>query len=217
MGLFIHKKEKYIVEMIKRHADLVVDTVKTFQQALDFYLEGDKEKSREYTKEAHKIEGEADIVEREIDKAMYAGAFMPSVREALYIAVDIIDKVANRAEKSGDFLTLIQPEIPEEIREYIKKMGALTLECAEKLKDGIYNLFDDIKSVFEDSNEVEYLEGEVDKYAWRSVEKIFRELNLPKFSQRMMLREMIIHISSICNKMEDASDKLDIIAIKLTS
>jgi len=217
MALFVRRKEKHIVDLIRKHMDLVVETVKNFDVALNFYLEGEKEKSREYTRIVHKLEGEADIVEREIDKEMYGGAFMPSIREALYSAVDIVDKVANRAEKSGDFLTLIQPVIPDKIIPYVKEMGKLTVECVEKLKDGVYSLFGDIDAVFKYSTEVENIEGEEDKYAWKAIEEVFKDLKDVKFAPKMMLREMVIHISSICNKMEDASDKLDIIAIKMKS
>lgn len=215
MPLFIHKKEKHIVELIKKHADQVVETVGLIRQAIDLYLDGDKEESKKYTKMVHKAEEKADIIEREVDKEMFEGAFMPSIREVLYVALDFVDKVANRAEKTGDFLTLIHPVIPDEIREDVKKMGALTYECAEKLRDCVYHLFDDVKKVYEDSVKVESLEGEVDKYAWKVLETIFEKLDIKKFSERMMLREMVIHISSMSNKMEDASDKIDIISLKM--
>jgi hypothetical protein len=45
MALFIHKKERYIVENIKRHVDLVVETVKEYVNALYLYLDGKKEAS----------------------------------------------------------------------------------------------------------------------------------------------------------------------------
>jgi uncharacterized protein Yka (UPF0111/DUF47 family) len=81
----------------------------------------------------------------------------------------------------------------------------------------VYHLFEDVKKVYEDSVKVESLEGEVDKYAWKVMETIFEKLDIKKFSERMMLREMVIHISSISNKMEDASDKIDIISLKMRS
>ncbi len=40
MGLFIHKREKHIVDNIKRHADLVAETVKVFLKALSYYIDG---------------------------------------------------------------------------------------------------------------------------------------------------------------------------------
>ncbi|RKX96772.1 MAG: TIGR00153 family protein, partial [Spirochaetes bacterium] len=40
-------------------------------------------------------------------------------------------------------------------------------------------------------------------------------LKIKKFSEKLLLRELILHINYISNKMEDASDKLDIIALKL--
>lgn len=41
---------------------------------------------------------------------MFQGAFMPSLRETLFMTVESVDKVANRSEKIGDFLTLVSPE-----------------------------------------------------------------------------------------------------------
>lgn len=215
MSLRIHKKEKHIVENIKRHVDLVVETVKEFVSALIYRLDGDIEQSKHYTKLIHKREKEADSCMREINKEMFQGAFMPSVREVLFIALDFIDKVANESEKGGDFLTLIDPDVPDLIKENLKKMAKLTLLCADKLKDGVYNLFENIQVVFDDTREIENLEGEVDKYVWKSIEAVFKKIDGLKFSRKMMLRELILRVNSITNRMEDASDRLDIIALKL--
>jgi predicted phosphate transport protein (TIGR00153 family) len=215
MALFIHRKERHIVEDIKRHVDLVVETVKEYIHALNLYLDGCKDESKEYTKKVHKVEEEADSYKRKISKEMFDGAFMPSLRESLYVAIDFIDHVANEAETSGDILTLIEPEIPKEIVENIKKMSELTVQCAEKLKDGVYNLFENIDRVFEDMKEVERLEGEVDKYVWKTLETVFKELKIQKFSVKLLLREFIIRLNLITNKMEDASDKIDLIALRL--
>lgn len=215
MALFIHKKERFIVDDIKLHVDLVVKTVKEYIEALNLYLDGKKEESKEYTKKVHKVEEKADGVKRKISMELYKGAFMPSLRETLFIALDYIDDVANEAETAGDLLTLTQPEIPEEIMDDVKAITTLTLQCAEHLKDGVYNLFENIEVVFEDMSAVEQLEGEVDKYVWKSLEKVFTKLKIEKFSVRMLLREFILHLNSITNKMEDASDKIDIIALSI--
>ncbi|UCB44978.1 MAG: DUF47 family protein [Spirochaetota bacterium] len=215
MAIFIHRKERHIVEDIKRHVDLVVDTVKEYIHALNLYLDGHKDESKEYTKKVHKVEEEADSYKRKISKEMFEGAFMPSLRESLYVAIDFIDRVANEAETSGDILTLVEPKIPKEIIENVKRMSELTVQCAEKLRDGVYNLFENIDLVFEDMKGVEQLEGEVDKYVWKTLEMVFKELKIEKFSVRMLIREFILRINSITNKMEDASDKIDLIALRI--
>ncbi len=215
MGIIVHRKEKHIVENIIKHVDTVSDTVKEFLKALGSYLDGDPEKTSIYTKNTHIMESKADDLRREVSKEMYEGAFMPSIREVLFIGLDFIDKVANAAETSGDFLTLIQPDIPEEIQDNLRKMSELTSACADKLVDGVHNLFEDASVVFNDTREIEHLEGEVDKYVWKSIEAIFKKLKIVKFSEKIMLRELILHVNSITNKMEDASDKLDIIALRL--
>ncbi len=213
MALFIHKKERHIVEYMKQHVDLVVETVKEYVNALYLYLEGKKEASREYTKRVHKVEEEADSVKRKISLEMYKGAFMPSLRESLFVAIDFIDDVANEAETAGDLLTLTEPEVPEQIKENVRKMAELTVQCAERLKDGVYNLFDNIDVVFEDMKAVEHLEGEVDKYVWKTLDMVFKRLDIEKFSVKLLLREFILHLNSITNKMEDASEKIDIVAL----
>jgi len=215
MSLFIQKREKSIVEDIKHHADTVAETVKSFVKALELYLDGNKTESQEQTKHVHKLEAKADDFRRKIDREMYEGAFMPSIRESLFVTVDAVDDVANEAETTGDILTLIQPNIPEEIVSDLREMGKLTITCVEKLKDGVHDLFNDINLVFDEMKEVEYYEGAIDKYVWASLQKVFKELEIEKFSEKLLLRELILHINYISNKMEDASDKLDIIALKL--
>jgi len=217
MIIFSQKNEKEIVDNIKKHADLVAETVRTFIDAFNTYLDGQKDKSSELTKKVHKIEKEADYYRREADRKMFQGAFMPAIRESLFIALDSIDIVANEAETGGDILTLIEPSIPVELKEDFKKIGEITVACAEKLREGIYSLFDNITIVSEIIKEVERLEGEADIYIRRDLEMVFKKLDIKKFSERMMLREIILRLNSITNKMEDASETLDIIALKMIS
>ena len=217
MSFFIHKKEKHIVKMIKKHVDTVVETVCLTVDALNLFMEGKIDQSMEYTKRVHRKEHEADTIQREIDAEMFGGAFMPSIREALFITVDTVDKVANRAEKLGDFLTLILPVIPDEIVKDVRKMGEITCACAHEMGDAVYSLFEDIKRVHEKTVIIERHEAEVDKLAWKVLETVFKRLEIEKFSHRMMLREMVQHLSSISNKMEDASDRIDIIGLRLKS
>ena len=121
----------------------------------------------------------------------------------------------DEAETSGDILTLIEPVIPEEIQPDLRKIGELTIKCMKKLHEGVYNLFENIKLVFDLMKEVGNLEGEVDKYVWKTLNRIFKELKIRKFSEKLILREFILHVNDITNRMEDASDKINIIAIKL--
>ena len=217
MSFFIHKKEKHIVKMIKKHVDTVVETVCLTIDALNLFLEGKKEESMEYTKQVHRKEHESDTIQHDIDAEMFGGAFMPSIREALFVTVDTVDKVANRAEKLGDFITLIWPEVPDDIVKDVKKIGEITCLCAHEMRDAIYSLFENIKEVQEKTVNIEHYESEVDRLAWQVLEIIFKELEIEKFSHRMMLREMVVHLSSISNKMEDASDRINIIGLRLKS
>jgi predicted phosphate transport protein (TIGR00153 family) len=203
--------------MIKSHVDLVVETVCLTVDALNLFLEGEKGQSMEFTKQVHRKEHEADTIQHEIDTEMFGGAFMPSVREALFVTVDTVDKVAGKAEKLGDFMTLIWPEIPNEIIGDVKRMGELTCACAHDMSDAVYSLFEDIGTVHEKTISIERYEAEIDKLAWQVLKIVFRKLDIEKFSHRMMLREMILHLSSISNKIEDASDRIDIIGLRLKS
>ena len=122
MNIFIQKKEKEIVDHIKLHVDLVSETVESFIDALYLYLDGEKIKSQAHTKQTHKLESQADDYRRKVNREMFEGAFMPSIREALYVAVDAVDNVANEAETTGDILTLVEPKIPTEIKQDIRKI-----------------------------------------------------------------------------------------------
>ena len=46
MEIYIHKKEKLIVENIKKHVDLVGETVKEFLRALNYCMDGDIKKNK---------------------------------------------------------------------------------------------------------------------------------------------------------------------------
>ena len=80
MAIFMQKKEKEIVNHIKLHVDLVLETVKSFIDAFNLYIDGDKIKSKERTKQSHKLEAQADEYRRRVNREMFEGAFMPSIR-----------------------------------------------------------------------------------------------------------------------------------------
>ena len=131
MSLYIQKRERPIIELIREHADKVLETVGAAREAFEFYLDGNAGESSRLTEKIHECEKEADAIEWKVEIAMFGGAFMPSIREALTM--------------------------------------------------------------------------------------IFKKMDIEKFSHRMMLREMILHISEVMDRMEDASEKLDVIALRLKS
>lgn len=54
----------------------------------------------------------------------------------------------------------------------------------------------------------------MNKYVWKSAEAVFKKIKGLNFSQKMMLRELILHINALTNRMEDASDRLDIVSVE---
>jgi uncharacterized protein Yka (UPF0111/DUF47 family) len=64
MPILIQKKEKPIIELIKQHADKVLETVGAARTAFSLYFDGKIEESRMYTKKIHDLEREADIIKK---------------------------------------------------------------------------------------------------------------------------------------------------------
>ena len=137
---------------------------------------------------------------------------MPIHREGLINVVAMIDKIADHAESSTDFLIMQRPEVPAEYKDSLLSLTRRSIKCFAPLKEGLNNLFDNVKELREKVRVVNDLEAEVDRDEWKTTEKIFCSgLELAK---KIHLREFIWHIASISDTCQDAADSLELITVK---
>lgn len=204
--------EKRVMKDIELHLEAVSRCLEKFGETVTAFLDGDIERAREAAMEVHRLESEADTARRQIQSGLYKGAFMPLLREDFLKLSELVDSVANKAEEVCDQLVLEQPEIPEGIREELSLIPAITAEAFESLSRSVRLLWENLDQAVESAQAVQTKEHEVDKLRWQALQKVFQsEADL---ARKLQLRDLIVKMSEVSDRIEDASDYIATMAVK---
>lgn len=210
--LFSGKKEKEVEKLIFKHIEKTKATLEELGNMLSDYLQKDKAfKKKSYN--VHKLEHEADVVRREAEKKLYQGAFLPIYREDYIILMDLIDKIANSCEYAADELTITRPEIPDFISGKIDDLIKITVSAFDPLEKMFRKLEEDTDEVISLSIQVEEKETEVDRLCFDIERTIFKNEGL-ELAEKILLRSLVEKIASISNRIEDVSDRFEIMVAK---
>lgn len=206
------RREEEVISLMDQHLEKVGECLESMKKTIEDYLKGDIESAKANGLKTHNLEGAADGLRRRIIEAFHKGAFLPALREDLIGLALAIDKIADRAESTCDFIMLTRPEIPEEFKEDFRKITLDSIAVFPSLKEGKMNLFKDFSLSREKTIEVHGLEARVDDEEWKMNRRIFT-FELP-LAQKMLLRDVVWHIASISDVIEDAADVLEVLIIK---
>jgi len=206
------KREEEVISLMDQHLEKVGECLESMRKTIEDYLKGDIDSAKANGLKTHNLEGEADGLRRRIIEEFHKGAFLPALREDLIGLALSVDKVADRAESTCDFIMLTRPDIPEEFKEDFRKATLDSLAAFLPLREGKMNLFKDFSLSREKTIEVHRLEGKVDDEEWKLNRRIFTS-ELP-LAQKMLLRDVIWHIASVSDVIEDAADVLEVLIIK---
>ena len=209
--LFFRKKEKELEKLIIRHIQLVEQTLSKFSSLVDDYLNRDKQ-FKEEAHTIHNLEREADSIRRKVAMKLSEGAFLPIYREDYIVLLELIDKIANKVESTSDFIVLTRPRIPDFLIAGIKKMVKATLECFVPLEN-IYELFQkNLDDVLAAAARVEKKEQEVDRIQWDLIKAVFKsDLSM---AEKILFKELIDNIAAISDRIENVSDRFEIMVVK---
>lgn len=209
--IFFGKKEKEVEELIVRHVGLVKKTLLEFSSLIEDYLNRDKQFKEEALR-IHTLEREADAIRRKVALKLCQGAFLPIFREDYIVLMELVDKIANKAESTSDLIVLTRPRIPDLLEEGIREMVRVTLECFDPVEK-MYGMFQkNLDKVLSAAKQVEEKEQKVDMIQWDLVKAIYKS----DFSaaEKLHFKEVINNIAAISDRIEDVSDRFEIMVVK---
>ena len=205
------KREAKVEELVFEHFDAVRETLQKLLHVVELYLAGD-EAFVPQGREVHRAEGRADDIRRDILLRLFEGAYSPVFREDYHLLVELVDRVANKAESVVDDLVLERPAFPDSLKGEVLELARDSVAAFQSLRHALVALFGDMHTVLEHTAEVSRLEGVVDKIEWDILTKLF-EMDL-ELAQKILLRDTIRAIGSITDRMEDASDRMTLMVVK---
>ena len=211
----LFKKEKKVIELILKHLDLVVDSLKSGIQAVECYLNDDIGNAKRLAREVSSIESNADLVRYDLRDKLYSGAYLPLLREDIYKLIESIDKVANAGEACCDFFLNQRPKVLDELKPVFIEVVNESLGIADNLKFAVLCYFKGeckIETVREHTKEIGMQESRVDKLEWDLTKAIFT--SDMDFARQLHLKLCLDHIVEVSDRAEDAGDQLELATLK---
>jgi len=209
------KKEKKVIELILKHLDLAVDSLKSGIQTIEFYLNDDIGNAKQLAREVRRIESDADLVRYDLRDKLYSGAYLPLLREDIYKLTESIDKVANAGEACCDFFLNQRPRIPDELKPAFFKVVTESLGIIDILKLAVLCYFKGeckIETVRAHTKEIGLQESRVDKLEWDLTKAIFTSDQ--DFARQLHMKLCLNRIVEVSDRAEDAGDQLELATLK---
>ncbi len=208
----LSRKEGKVDILIEKHIEEVGQGLQAFKEALFAYLDGDWEKFKQMAKLTDAKESDADAVRREVEDALYSGSYLPVYREDFSILVDLIDRMADGAERIADFLLIETPKVLPQWKGELKQIAEKTLEGFSAFRRCFLLLYEDMEKAYSTTTEVHDLEREIDILQDDILHRIFQsDLSLV---EKIHIRELVLRLGQISNSAENASDKVRGLTIK---
>jgi predicted phosphate transport protein (TIGR00153 family) len=213
--MILFKKEKEVIKLIEKHADKVEECLSMAVKTIGTYLENNISEAKKLARQTDHLETEADMVRHEIRDKLYLGAYMPLLREDIYKLVEILDVVANSAEKCADFFLNQRPLIPDDFKPDFLKITEVSMGVGESLKYAVLCYLKGVCPIEVSRNharDIGLLESKVDSLEWDLTKKIFTyDMD---FSHKIHLRRCLDHIVIVSDRAEEAAGQLDLVTLK---
>jgi len=214
------EKERKANKLIDEHVEKVGGCLGCFKGCLEAFLQGDRAGSESVHENCDYAETEADILRRKISDYLYSGAFLPIERKDIYMMVESVDKIANKAETASDVVVYQSPEIPDDYKKIFREIVETTYEMFRILQEavGLYGsdnalkTEDNLASIREKVKSVGVMESEIDKKEEALMRTIFQS-ELP-LANKIQLEIFLRRITEISDIIEDAADRLYVLVIR---
>ena len=210
------KKERQVRESVEEYLQTTEQCLQTFVKAFEeFFTAGLTERFRQFVDKTHELEHAADERRREIETRMYDKALIPESRGDILEMLEAIDLVPNRAESILYQIWTQGMSVPSEYVEDFQRLIQANVESHWVLCTAMRDLFRSARDVAVGAQRVSDKEQQADQIERRLIKAVF-DSAMDK-TDKILLKELILHIGSISDRAENASDRLRIVAVKRQS
>ncbi|MFH1123412.1 MAG: TIGR00153 family protein [Pseudomonadota bacterium] len=203
--LFSHgKKEREVIEDIRRHIELLCAACNAFKMALE-------KEDRTFLEEVIDLEREGDSIRREVISHIYEGAFLPYLRPDLCKFVEIVDEVFDLLKDTAFYY--LNTRLPENLKEMCIRVALLNLRVCEMLLI-TFAAMSKGEDLREKALAIRIYEKKVDDIKYDLMDGA-KKVPVESFWGGRMLFDLIAGLTTISDIIEDASDHLQIIHLSM--
>lgn len=202
------RKEKGVLDLIEKHLDKIEECLKTAMESIECYIGGNIAGAKSAALNTDRFETETDEIRRKVEELLFSGAFLPNLRQDIHALVEVLDKVADKAEACCDMILGQRPDIPEQLKADFLEVARESWASYDPLKAAILGLLSekkvDMEFIRERIKEVGIKESDVDDLEWKLTRRVFTS-DLP-LANKLHLQQWLEKITEISDRAEDASD-----------
>ncbi|MBW8017240.1 MAG: DUF47 family protein [Planctomycetes bacterium] len=210
--LFINKQKK-VESSLAEYRQKVSTCIEIFENSILQYLENsDRAMLEKNGVEIHKAESLADDIRREIEVMMYSKSLFPESRGDIMGLLETMDRVPNQAEATIHMISNQRINIPEQFHSQIIELVSICVRCTTALLESSAKLFSDFTTATIALGKVDELESEADHLEEAIIKQIFTS-DIDGF-EKIMLRDTVKQISTVCDRAEKSGDRIRIIVAK---
>ncbi len=195
-------KEQKVTARIADHICLLCDACSVFHQGL---VANDRRRMRQVPQ----MEREADVIRREIITTIYAGAFLPYLRPDLCRFVSLVDEVFDLLQDTAN-LHLYRP-LPASLEGECIRVALLNWRMCELLHITYHEMLKGAE-LREKKLGLRIYEKKIDDIKFNLIRDMMG-IQVDNFWHGRLLGEFITNLTGISDKIEDASDHLDILGV----
>jgi predicted phosphate transport protein (TIGR00153 family) len=210
-------KEKKVKELILNHLSTVNQCVLKARDCIGVFMDGDIDTAESLRLSVDRLEDEADNIRRSIISSLGEGAFLPILRGDIHSLVSLVDDIAGLAEDLTDMALGERPHIPDELIPGIQEIAEKTAGQCQQLCDINVEFLSKARlrseRIAKQIHAVMTAEHNIDEIEWRLTRALF-DSNLP-LADKQHAKQFITRLTLISNKIEDASDQVSELTIKM--
>lgn len=218
LGFLSFRKEGAIMEGLKKHLNIVGESVQSFSDAVGAAARGDRTATTGHIEEVFSKETEADAVHRELSLRIAEGAFFGGVREDILELLEKIDDIADSAKDAVRFLSS-DSALSDEGRavfqsEHMKSFIVNLGRSVGALKTLVAAFDLGRKEVLSKVHSVEEFEEAADTDKDALLKELFGRANFMSAVSVIQLRDFVFMADNIADNAEDASDIILVLVAK---
>jgi predicted phosphate transport protein (TIGR00153 family) len=204
------RKQSKIRQLVLEHLDLVETTIECYHQSLIAYLSEDTvERADALALETHKAEGRADDARRRVESHLLSGSLLPVSRRDILQLIEQVDRLANAAEATVDYLSVQHIRIPPDLQSDLIEIASKSRDTFAEVKAAVTSLFDNMSEAMEHTRAIEHLEGEIDHLERVAGRKLFKlEIDL---AWKLQVYGLIKELVDLSDRAEDLSDLIELL------
>ena len=191
----------------------VMECLDVFKQTfVEFCADPQRSRLEKGYADAHEAERKADDTRRGLENMMYTKAVFPESRGDILGLIETMDSVANHAESAVRRVLIQHIEIPEEYYPAITNLVEVCHSSVVAMIQGVDQLFDSFVDAAFTVGKIDKFESEADSIEEQLIDRIFSS-DIADL-QKILLRDLVYHLSSIADRAEHVGDRIRIMVAK---